>query len=239
MSNNITNKIIGSSEYRRQAVRGNHGLFFHTYFASYVQYPTADFQKEMLRETNRDTTDSFVVVGFRGCAKSTIVTTSYPLWAVLGILQKKHILLVSRTQPQAKLLLKNIKTVVENNSLLRNDLGPFQEGQDEWRADTIVLPKFGARITAVSALSSIRGVRHGAHRPDLIICDDIEDLEGVSTLDKRDKLEQWVLGDLIPAGDKNTRFIMIGNMLHNDSILMRMKERIKKEMMSGIFRSYP
>ena len=66
--------------------------------------------------------------------------------------------------------------------------------------------------------SSIRGIKHGPHRPQLIICDDLEDLDIVKTR-KRDKMFQWLMGATYSSRRKNTRLIVIGTRLHNDSII--------------------
>jgi len=72
-----------------------------------------------------------------------------------------------------------------------------------------VIPKFNARLIAASSEQSIRGLRHGAYRPDLIICDDVEDLNSVKTNESRDKTYAWLTGDVIPLGDLNTKIISI------------------------------
>lgn len=71
--------------------------------------------------------------------------------------------------------------------VLKADIGPFEEVSDEWGADSIVISNYGARIMAVSTEQSIRGIRHGQYRPDLVICDDIEDLNSVKTRDGRER----------------------------------------------------
>ena len=106
-----------------------------------------------------------VIVAFRGSAKSTIVTMSYALWSILGIQQKKFVLILSKTQSQAKTHFTNLKRELESNELLRADLGPFKEESDEWGSFTIVIPKYNARITAASSEQSIRGIRHGESPP--------------------------------------------------------------------------
>ncbi len=136
--------------------------------------------------------------------------TSYAIWSILGCQQKKFVLIIAKTESQARQYLANIKLELEANHLLRSDLGPFEEPNDEWRAVSIVIPKYGARITVASVDNSIRGIKHGAHRPDLIICDDLEDLDIVKTQESRDKMFEWLTGDIMPLGDINTRLIVIG-----------------------------
>jgi predicted phage terminase large subunit-like protein len=135
--------------------------------------------------------------------------------------------------------MSNLKDELETNQLLRSDLGPFQMPEDEWRLYSIVLPKYKARITAVSSEQSIRGLRHGPYRPDLIICDDIEDLELVKTQEGRNKIYQWLTGDVIPAGDNNTRLIIVGTILHEDSLIRRLQKKIDRGTFNGIYKEYP
>lgn len=156
----------------------------------------------------------------------------------MGKPKKKHILLVSRTQEQARQLLRHLRVEMERDGLLREDLGPFHEESGEWRNSVLVLPKWNARIVAISVEQSIRGTRHSSHRPDLIIFDDIEDIESVKTRESRDKTWDWVTGEAIPAGNTDTRVILIGNHLHNDSVLQRYRKRIQ-DIQQGMYKAYP
>jgi predicted phage terminase large subunit-like protein len=133
----------------------------------------------------------------------------------------------------------NIRTELEGNDVLKKDLGPFQEESDEWGSFSLVFKKHGARITVASTEQSIRGIRHNEHRPDLIICDDVEDVQSAKTREGRDKTYHWLRGEVIPAGDRNTRLIIVGNLLHEDSLLMRIKDEISKGKAKGIFKEYP
>lgn len=232
-------KIIDDQVVRREITRKSHFWFFHIYFGHYITYQTAAFQKELFAMTEDTNNKALVIVAFRGSGKSTIMNLSYPIWSILGSHQKKFILIAGQTQQQARQHLQNIKEELERNKLLKADLGPFEEQNDEWRSYSLVIPKYNARITAVSTEQSVRGIRHNQYRPDLIICDDIEDMASVKTQENRNKTFQWLTAELIPAGDKNTRLIMIGNLLHEDSVLMRLKEKIRLDEVTGIYREYP
>jgi len=235
----LIDKILEDRKVRSIVTCESHYWFFNVYFSHYVTYETAEFQKELFALTEDESIRNLVAVSFRGSGKSTLMTLSYPIWAILGKQQKKHVVILSQTMPQAKQYLKNIKDELEKNEILRNDLGPFKEETDEWRSFSLVLPKYNARITAASSEQSIRGLRHGAHRPDLIILDDVEDLNSVKTKESRNGTYNWVVGDVIPLGDKNTRLIFIGNLLHEDSLLMRLKENIENSKLEGLFKMYP
>lgn len=209
------------------------------YFHEYVEYEIADFQKEIFRITEDQNNRLAVIVAFRGSGKSTLVTFSYSLWAILGIQQKKFVLILSQTKTQAKQHMTNIKRALDGNRLLRNDLGPFQEEKDEWGTSSLVFTALNARIMAVSSEQSIRGLRHNQHRPDLIILDDVEDMQSVRTYESRQKTYNWLSGEVIPAGSHKTRVVVIGNLLHEDSLIMRLKKDMEEGQREGIFRAFP
>jgi len=224
---------------RRHMAERSHYYFFHLYMSQYVQYLTAEFQKELYLLTEDESIRHAVVVAFRGSGKSTIMTVSYPIWAILGKQQKKFVVILSQTQNQARTHLTNIKREFELNELLRKDYGPLEEEADEWGTSALTLPKFNARIIAASTEQSIRGIRHGAHRPDLIIADDVEDMQSVKTREGRNKTYDWFSGEIVPLGDQNTKLITIGNLLHEDSLLMRLREKIEAGTMTGVFKKFP
>ena len=76
--------------------------FFHLYFGHYIEFETADFQREIFQAVADDDIEHLVIVAFRGSGKSTIVSMAYPLWAMIGVMQKKYIVIVSQPQQQAQ-----------------------------------------------------------------------------------------------------------------------------------------
>ncbi len=232
------NKIRRDRKIRRALARKSHYWFFSLYLPHYINCEFAPFHHEIFKLTEENV-EFAVLVAFRGSAKSTLVTLSYVIWSIVGIQQKKFVLIVSQTQAQAKLHLENIKRELESNDLLKADIGPFESPEDEWGSNSIVIPKFGARIAAVSTEQSIRGIRHEQYRPDLIICDDIEDINSVKTKEGRDRTNTWFNAEIVPVGDKNTKTLVIGNLLHEDSLIMRFKKSIYEGRLSGEFFEYP
>ncbi|MCP6718752.1 MAG: hypothetical protein KJI71_00790 [Patescibacteria group bacterium] len=232
-------KIIRNPRLRRELGKRSHYWFFNMYLKLHVKHQTAKFQKEMFALSENTKIKTLVMVAFRGSAKSTIFTLSYPIWAILGEQQKKYVVILSQTQRQVHQHLANLREELENNDLLRADLGPFKEQTNQWGSSSLVIPRYKARISVASVEQSIRGLKHGEHRPDLIICDDIEDLDSIRTKENRDKTYAWLTGDVIPSGDQNTRLIIIGNLLHEDSPLMRIKRGIKEDRLDGLYKEYP
>lgn len=232
-------EIRTSKQARIRLAKESQYWFFHIYFGENTRYKTAEFQKEIYSITSDQDIKHSVICAFRGSGKSTIATLCCPIWSILGKPEKKFVLILSQTQPLAKAHLQNIKRAFETNELLRKDFGPLEEMSDEWGSMSLVLTKYNARISAASVDQSIRGIKHGPYRPDLIIADDVEDIASVKTRDNRERTYQWFVSEVIPAGDKNTKIINIGNLLHEDSLIMRLKEGITNKEINGIYREYP
>lgn len=233
------NSLIKNPAARTALARQSHYWFAHMYLG-FAKYKTASFHKEMFQLTEDTSVPWIDVVGFRGCAKSTIFTYSYPIWAILGCQQKKMIVIVSQTRDKARNFLADIKRAFENNELLRMDLGPFKALEDQWGAYALVIPKYGAKIAAISIDQSVRSLKFDSHRPDIVIMDDLEDQTSVKTKEGRDNLMNWITGDVVPAGDSaTTRYFLIGSLLHEDGIIMRLKQAIDKGDVTGVFKAYP
>ena len=235
----LQKKLFADHKVRAEVTAQSHQWFFSTYFSNYLTHATADLHRDLFSITEDETLPLAVIVAFRGSAKSTILTMSYPICAVVGRQQKKFVLIASQTQYQARVHLTNIKRELESNELLTNDMGPFTEQREEWGSTSLYIPKYNARITAISTEQSVRGIRHGAYRPDLIIADDVEDMASVKTREGRNKTFDWYTSEIIPAGDTYTKRIAVGNLLHEDSLLMRLKERIASGEIDGIYREWP
>ncbi|MDD3006356.1 MAG: phage terminase large subunit [Candidatus Pacebacteria bacterium] len=235
----LVEQMTKDRKIRTAITKESFSYFFHFYYAHYVKYATADFQKEIISLVEKSDKENLFVVAFRGSGKSTVITAAYPIWAILGKQEKKFVVIFCQTQAQAKQHMMNLRRELEDNDLLKKDLGPFRENSDEWGAQSIVFSNTDARITVASVDQSIRGIRHYQHRPDLIICDDVEDISSTKTREGRNKTYQWLKSEVIPAGDRDTRLIIVGNLLHEDSLLMRLKEEREKEVIDGNFLFYP
>lgn len=240
LANNPLELIAKDRVVRQTLARESHFMFFNLYFPHYVKYELAEFQKDIFRITENASNKLACIVAFRGSAKSTIVTLSYSLWAILGCHQKKFVVIICQTQQQARQHMINIRRELENNKLLKSDMGPFQEETGgEWALSSLVFRNTNARITVASVEQSIRGLRHYEHRPDVLILDDVEDMNSCKTREGREKTFDWFTREVIPLGDIGTRTIIVGNLLHEDSLLMRLQAKIEANELRGIFRWYP
>ena len=240
----LSEKKIGDILLHDQLVRKEitkHDIywFFRMYFPHYITYQIAPFQIEILRLLQNDSIKRVAITAFRNSGKSTFCSLLAPVWYIVGALQKKYVLIACQNQDRAKQVLSNIKKELETIGLLSSDFGSFFDSNSEWAANTIVLPKYDARITVLSIGEGMRGIRHGQYRPDIIIVDDVENVQSAKQKESRDNLWQFINGELIPAGITDVKVIFIGNLVHEDSLMMRLKKAIQGGLIEGVYRSYP
>lgn len=168
---------------------------------------------------NNNTPDDIVDAAPRGNAKSTLVSLALPIWSSV-YKKKRYILLISDTSSQSSDFLGNIKSEFEENALLRDDFGD-QVGKIVWTNSDIIL-RNDVRIQALGSGKKVRGRRYKQYRPDLIIGDDLENDENVASPDQRVKDHTWFTKALSKAGDERTDKIIIGTILHYDSLLAKL-----------------
>lgn len=151
----------------------------------------------------------------RGNAKSSITSLIFILWCVM--FNKKHfIVLLSDTSSQAEEFLANIRNEIESNDRLMNDFGSLVG--TTWKADDIITQN-QVRVLALGARKKIRGRRFNNKRPDLIIGDDMENDENTVNPEQRKKNENWFFKAVSKAGNMFTDIIVIGTIIHYDSLL--------------------
>lgn len=214
------------SQQRRQLGASSPEAFSRIYLtahcvSAFSRMHTEVFKKLATLTENRSS--RLAIAAPRGHAKSTIVSLAYVLWSVLYG-KERFVLLVSATREQVVLLLKTIKDELQQNSLLLEDFPKIcipkgVPGQPKpWRDNRILLPN-GAMISAYGAGQGLRGAKNESHRPGLIIVDDIENYELVISEEQRQKLKDWFTGTLLHSGHPGTNVVVVGTVLHHDSLL--------------------
>jgi predicted phage terminase large subunit-like protein len=155
----------------------------------------------------------------RGHAKSTSITFSYLLASVL-FREAQFVILVSDTETQASLFLGDIANELQENEDLIQLFG-VKMFRKLSATDIIVEMNDGYqfRIIAKGAEQKLRGMKWRNQRPDLIVCDDLENDEIVQNKERRDKFKRWFTGALFPCTSRDGRIIIVGTILHMDSLL--------------------
>jgi predicted phage terminase large subunit-like protein len=161
-----------------------------------------------------------VVVWPRGHGKTTTVTNSTPLWCAL-YKKRRFIVIISDSHSQAKQQLTTVKDELENNPRILEDFGPMKG--EKWQEDDITLVN-RVKILALGSGMKIRGRKHFHTRPDLFVCDDLENLESLKSDLQRESTREWFFRSVTKAGWNDTKIFAVGNFLHFDCLLMHLTE---------------
>jgi len=156
-------------------------------------------------------------------AKSTALTTVYILAEAL-FRSSDYIVLISSTEEGATEQLGNISEELHENEDLRREFGVKGFPSDS-KQDLIVEMKdgFRFRILCRGAEQRIRGRLWKGKRPNLLVCDDMEDDEQVENPDRRAKFRRWFFRAAKQSVGRWGRTRVHGTVLHEDSLLSRLR----------------
>lgn len=161
----------------------------------------------------------------RNHAKSTSITHSYAL-ANLAMRQRDFIMIVSDTEQQASYFLNDLKKEVTDNEDLIKVFGIQGLVKD---AETDMIIEFDGgyqcRVIAKGSEQKLRGIKWNNKRPNLIICDDMENDEIVMNDERRRKFRNWFSSALMPCKSVHGIIRYVGTILHMDSMLQRLMPR--------------
>lgn len=224
---------------RREQAMQDYRFFARTYFPHYVKKGEAKLHSYLYKRlpeiVDNGIGDHEAIAAPRGNAKSTLVTQIFVLWCI--VTGRKHYpLIIMDAMDQAVTMLEAIKAELAFNPRLAMDFPEASGGGRVWQVGTIITAN-DCKVQAFGSGKRMRGLRHGPHRPDLVIGDDLENDENVRSPDQRDKLENWLKKTVLSLGpaDDTMDVIIIGTILHYDSVLARL---LKNPLWSSIkFRS--
>lgn len=155
----------------------------------------------------------------RNHAKSTALTFGWTM-AQLCFRERSYAIIVSDTVAQAVQFLGDMKKEFAENEQLRS-LFKIKEFIKESEDDVIVICDDGHmfRIQAKGSEQKVRGLKWNNKRPDLILCDDLENDEIVLNKERRAKFRRWFNGALLPCRSITGIVRYVGTILHSDSML--------------------
>lgn len=148
---------------------------------------------------------------------------------------KHFVVIFSNNRDGVTLFCTQIKREIEENEKLRADFGNLSGkvyGRP-WGAFTFVichpsnddssLPAYETMIAGRSVGTNVRGMRFGAHRPSLVLGDDLEKDENVQTAEQRGKMQALLTQRIMPMLDPADGLLFIcGTIFHYDSLLARL-----------------
>jgi predicted phage terminase large subunit-like protein len=184
--------------------------------------------------SNKEVNKRVVVAAPRSHAKSSFLSKAFPIHEIV-YRKRKYIILISETPTVSSANLEWIKTQLQHNEKLRRDFGPLLHPKQQMNprdntSEFIAWEDLGdgkqRQLTLVQAASSgqaLRGRNWNGSRPDLIVCDDLEDKRNTNTEQLRQELKDWFRQVVIPLGDpegKKTAIVFMGTTVHHDSLLI-------------------
>lgn len=209
-------------QFRIQESKNSLAFFASYYFPHYCTKKFSDLHFHLFNTFQRVLDDPkgkrLAEAAPRGNAKSSDASLILPIWCVL-FKKKEFIILISDTASQAEEFLSNIRNEIETNERILEDFGSLRG--EIWKADSIITNN-DVRILALGARKKIRGRRFKNRRPDLIICDDLENDENTNNPEQRKKNENWFFKAVSKAGDETTDIIVVGTIIHYDSLLTKL-----------------
>ncbi len=197
------------------------GTFISPRFDNRV--PTAAFHREAWALYSSPHPQCMVIAP-REHAKSTALTTVYVLAEVL-FRGSDYVILVSSTEEFAQEQLGNIAEELRSNDDLIREFHIKGFEQDS-KTDIIVRMEDGHRfrILCRGAEQRIRGRLWNGKRPNLLVCDDVEDDEQVENADRRAKFQRWFFRAAKQALGRYGKTRVHGTILHDDSFLSKLRK---------------
>jgi len=211
---------------RRNQCDQDFAAFAATYFPHYIRHPSRSMLHEHLFErlpaivaAEKSCCDA--IAAPRGESKSTLVSQLFVLWCIVTG-KKKYPIIIMDALDQALPMLEAIKAELAFNPRLSMDYPHACGAGRVWQVGTIITQN-DAKVQAFGSGKKLRGLRHGPHRPDLCVLDDIENDENVRSPEQRDKLQSWLTKAVLPLGGAGEKYdvVYIGTILHYDSVLSR------------------
>jgi len=206
--------------------QADYAFFKRTYFPHYCTQPNSvlhDFLDARLPEiVDSPRGEHDAIAAPRGEAKSTNVSLIFLIWCL--VTGRKHFpVIIMDASELAATMLESVKAELEANARLLMDYPQTTGAGRVWQAGVIVTPD-NRKVQSFGSGKRMRGLRHGPHRPDLAICDDLENDENVRSPEQRDKLQNWLTRTVLQLGaaEGTMDVIVIGTVLHYDSLLSRL-----------------
>ncbi|QQR54594.1 hypothetical protein IPG41_05375 [Candidatus Peregrinibacteria bacterium] len=135
--NDFLFEALKSAKVRPELTRHSIKAYMSVYFHEHMEYDFAPFHQNFFDACEETKLKYVIVSAFRESAKTTIFTTCFPLWSIMGTQGLKFVLIVAKTKDQAERYLENIRIELETNELLKQDLGPFKI-EKKWRRAKLV-----------------------------------------------------------------------------------------------------
>lgn len=188
----------------------------------------------------RDVTAKVARAAPRSHAKSTYLSRAFPVREI-AYRHRKYIINISETPMVSTGNLEWIANQLKSNEKLRQDFGPILHPKQQmnprdnstefvaWEQVEGGRVRQLAKMEAASTNQALRGRNWDGVRPDLLICDDLEDIRSnAATPELRQKMRDWFSQTVVPLGDpkgQKTALVYMGTVVHAESLLLTVMKR--------------
>lgn len=211
---------------RIKRLQDDYAAFVEYYFPHYTVNPEtgkqtacAPFHVKAANKVKKEKNLKAAFKWHRGAAKSTHLNIFIPMWLKAQEVRQLNVMvLVGKSEENAKTLLGDIQAELQFNQRYINDFG-VQYNHGSWEEGKFVTVD-GCAFFARGRGQSPRGLRYRNKRPDYIVIDDLDDDELCKNKKRVQELTEWVKEALFGALDGGRgRFIMVGNLISKNSVL--------------------
>ncbi|GAF05589.1 hypothetical protein [Saccharicrinis fermentans] len=193
------NETKTEQEERIERAKKDYGFFVITYFKHYADADCADFQIKLANRIKKNPKCRELVRWGRGLAKSVHCDILIPLWLWIND-EKIYMVIVGNNYDKAETLLSDVQAEFESNPLLIHDYGD-QKLVGSWTDGDFNTKDNRFKGKALGMDTSPRGLREGSQRPNLIVCDDLEDKFTSKNPKRQDDVVEWIEKDLLKTMD--------------------------------------
>ena len=232
----VMHSDISPRELVRSLANEDFAYFALFFLPSYFKLPYGPMHNELSNDVNAALKSKSgwkeLLVWPRGFGKSSHICTGLGVYTCA--LRKRPFMAIVKNsyQSQAQPEVMAIREELQYNSELNKYFGPFKG--NTWGKGELVTagrwPHGGVKIQGFGVGMRIRGVKHGPHRPGIVVMDDLETLESVESRDQRDKIRNWHDRDAMQAGlepgeEDKCLYFDIGTNIHTDCLVANLLKR--------------
>lgn len=233
-------ELLATAEGRRAITREHPGLFALVYLREHITAPDGsvsfsgfhtdiyDLGKQWMGPLGAAKEHRDVVIAPRNSGKTTTMFLILPMWAAAHG-HARFIAAFGDSAGGAEGHLSTFKTELQQNELLRNDFPDLVTPKKGTNVSRIIADNRGQYIAesgfifmARGMTSSNLGMKVGALRPDLIICDDIEPT-GADYSPHQAEQRLSILRHSIFFLNEFARVVIVGTVQMQDSIIDQIK----------------
>ncbi|WP_163532709.1 cell division protein FtsH [Helicobacter suis] len=203
--------------------------FTQTYFNHHLESSQSSFFRQSVLNNILDYLSASKICifkAYRGAYKTTLLGRMLVLWLfVRG--DRNYMIYIGNKKEDTEETIEWLKVECENNAAFIQDF-KIEKGFT-WRKSELVLKVEGKykKIKSYSIEESIRGLNFLGNRPDLIICDDVENGQRIHSKKYREDVAKQFESAILklPARKGNYNILVVGTTLHEDCLLLKLENR--------------